>query len=293
MADYLGACYQHAREPEPEPELLKSFAMYLELLLDVGECGGLGPPVRTFTVDEEPLAFGRMEFSPDARRLLYEGPSGMVCLDANSGRRAVPAPEDQSHYATDRWRSSDGRLTTDRQDFVGILDASGRVLRRLIWERDSSEACTVNRAFNPDGRLIAVSYAYDSSVRLFEVDTGTLIAELHAPDHEAQLAFSPDQRLLLAGTKSGVRLFLLASGLSVLPPPRRRTNTVAYHPEGTAVVVSDDGPALHRIDVRSLSNAYASDFDTVCQRVLDNEALLLTHPGTIWQTLISLIWLLK
>jgi WD40 repeat protein len=293
---YLSACRAERRDPDPSPALRSAFSMTLALLLDRNDDGAPGPPTRVWPAAEAPPTFGPMEFSADGRRLLYAADGGaMVCLDAVFGTQAEPQEGDAERAMVDRSRSPDGRLRTDTHDFVGLVDVeSGRLLRRLGWERSSAGACTVNRAFSLDGARIAVSYAYDITVRVFDTDTGELIRSLWASDHEAHLAFSPDGRFLLAGTKSGVRLFQLDSGLSVLPEQRRRTYTVAYHPDGTAVVVDDEGPVLQRIALTALqSTATPPDLETLGKSVLEHELLLVTGRDDVWHDLANLFrcWL--
>lgn len=291
MLDYLFACSIERRDPDPPPALRSAFSVTLALLLDRNDDVTPGPPMRVWPVAEAPPAFGPLEFSADGRRLLYVAEGGaLVCLDAVFGTHEEPQEGDAERAMVDRSRSPDGRLRTDSHDFVGLVDVtSGGLLRRFSWERSSAGACTANRAFSLDGRRIAVSYAYDFTVRVFDVETGELIHSLEASDHEAHLAFSPDGRFLLAGTKNGVRLFQLASGLSVLPEQRRRTYTVAYHPDGTAVVVDDEGPVLQRIALTGLQSSDTTpDFETLGASLLEHELLLATGRFDVWHDLATL-----
>lgn len=287
MAAYLVDCLRDAREPDPEPGLREAFGVHLALLLDRPDEDRLGPPVRSWPLPAEPLALGRMEFSADGARILYETADGRACLAADFGRPTEALPEDAARFASDRWRSPDGRLRIELSDAANVLDAEGRTLRHLRGEGNETAGCTAHAAFDPTGRRVALSYSWDSCVRVFDVESAELLAEMIAPDHEAHLAFSPDGRRLLAGTKNGVRLFLWRTGLSVLPQPRRTTYTVAYHPDGSAILVSDLGPVLHRIDLTASLGLGTPPFESLREQVLEHATLLSTHPGPLWEELIQ------
>jgi len=284
LASYLSECVAQKREPAVPSALLRNVAQCAALLRS-DLANGTGPARSTWPIDEEPAAFW-LRFSSDGRRLFYQGNEGLVALDTATGRATPLLRGDREGCAVDRSRSPDGRLSTDRADFVGLYDTErGRLLRRCAWERFSNEACTVNVVFSPDGERIAVSYAYDPKVRLFAVASAELLVTLLAADHEADLAFSPDGRWLLAASKSGVRLWDLNTGLSVLPAQRFRSYCAAFHPQGDRIVVSDEGPVLHLIDLAPMQQVATPTLEALAAYLQQHQETLAARGGTHWDNL--------
>jgi signal transduction histidine kinase len=88
-------------------------------------------------------------------------------------------------------------------EFLFYNTSSWRLIRRL--PRDSASAISGLLAFSPDGSALAVTHTL-RQVRLLEVETGTILANLDAPSPEriTALAFSGNGAVLAAGTDSGV-----------------------------------------------------------------------------------------
>jgi WD40 repeat protein len=95
-------------------------------------------------------------------------------------------------------------------DLLHVFETAGRRLERTIDSRqDSIEAVS----FSPDGRWLA-SAAHDGSARVFDVESGTLLAALnHAAGQPLRaIAFAPDgQSLVTAGDDGVARLYRLRS----------------------------------------------------------------------------------
>ena len=284
LLSYLSECVAKKRIPAVPRALLRNVAQCAALLCS-DTADRQGPARITWPIDEEPAAFW-LRFSRDGARLFYEGEAGVVAIDATTGLPAPLRVGDRENCAVDRSRSPDDRISTDRSDFVGLFDTeTGALLRRLAWERWSSEACTVNVVFSPNGDRIAVSYAYDNQVRLFAAASAELLATLPAADHEADLAFSPDGHWLLAATKGGVWLWDLHTGLSVLPAQRFRSYCAAFHPDGDRIVVSDEGPVLHLIDLAPMLQVATPTLEALAAYLEQHREALATRGGAHWDDL--------
>lgn len=142
-------------------------------------------------------------------------------------------------------------------EFLFYDTSSWRLIRRL--SRDSASAISGLLAFSPDGTTLAVTHTL-RQVRLLEVETGTILANLDAPSPEriTALSFSGDGTVLAAGTDSGVvqvwhvgelRQRLAGLGLdwskeSVLPQALRPTRPSSRMFRESAVWLSGMGASL-------------------------------------------------
>lgn len=253
LEDYVEKCVA----PDPSRGLLEAMSMQLALVLHRPiQSDALGPPVQHFSLSCEPNAFDPIEFVNGGREIVFRSGETVVSLDvmtAKTGERTKQ--EFPPDIFRDMSRSPDGRFYTDRYDFVGVFEvATDEKFRRLAWNRNSAEACTVNVAFSPDSHLVAVSYTYDNAVRIWNVHRGDYLGEFIACDHEAALKFSPDGSLLFTGTKSGARLFHLNSGYAIYSNNIKQTYAVGYHPEGVSIVAYATGPAIYRVDLSAIGD---------------------------------------
>ena len=255
FCDHLEDCVEKCAAPDPSQELLEAMSMQLALVLHRPiQSDALGPPVQHFSLSCEPNAFEPLEFVNGGREIVFCSGETIVSLDVVSGKAGARTKQEfPTDIFRDMSRSPDGRFYTDRNDFVGVFEAAtDEMFTRLAWDRNSAEACTVNVAFSPDSQLVAVSYAYDNAVRVWNVHRGDYLGELRACDHEAALKFSPDGSLLFTGTKSGARLFHLNSGYAIYSNNIKQTYAVGYHSEGCSIVADTTGPAVYRVDLSAL-----------------------------------------
>jgi len=255
FCDHLEDCVEKCVAPDPSQELLEAMSMQLALVLHRPiQPDALGPPVQHFSLNCEPNAFDPIEFVNGGREIVFRSGETIVSLDVMTGKAGEHTKQEfPTDIFRDLSRSPDGRFYTDRNDFVGVFDVeTDEEFRRLAWDRNSAGACTVNVAFSPDSQLVAVSYAYDNAVRIWNVHRGDYLGEFIACDHEAALKFSPDGSLLFTGTKSGARLFHLNSGYAIYSNNIKQTYAVGYHPDGVSIIADKDGPAIYRVDLTSL-----------------------------------------
>tara|TARA_R110002124_G_scaffold75998_8_gene203748 strand:- start:6707 stop:7618 length:912 start_codon:yes stop_codon:yes gene_type:complete len=269
FCDHLEDCADKCVAPNPSAELLEAMSIQLALVLHrSAPLDGMGPPVQHFSSSCEPNAFDPIEFVNDGREIVFRSGETIVSADLMTGKTAERTRQECSpDMFRDMSRSPDGRFYTDRNDFVGVFEvATGDEFRRLSWDRNSAEACTVNVEFSPDSKLVAVSYAYDNAVRIWNVHRGDYLGEFVACDHESALKFSPDGILLFAGTKSGARLFHLTSGYAIYSNNIKQTYAVGYHPDGMSVVADTIGPAIYRVDISAASDAKVMSVPEILER---------------------------
>lgn len=270
FCDHLEDCVAKCVAPSPSTELLEAMSMQLAIVLHrSAPLDGMGPPVQHFSSGCEPNAFDPIEFVNGGREIVFRSGNTIISFDLMTGKTVERTRQECSpDLFRDRFRSPDGRFCTDRHDFVGVFDAvTGDEIRRLDWDRNSAEACTVNVEFSPDSQWVAVSYAYDNSVRVWNVHSGDYLGAFVANNHEAALKFSPDGTLLFAGTKSGARLFHLKSGYAVYSNDIRQTYAVGYHPDGMSVVADTIGPAIYRVDISAVSDSKVMSALEIFERI--------------------------
>lgn len=255
FCEHLEDCVEKCVAPDPSQELLEAMSLQLALVLHrSGHPDALGPPVQHFSLSCEPNAFEPLEFVNGGREIVFRSEETIVSLDVMSGKSGVRTKQAfPTDIISDMSRSPDGRFYTDRNDFVGVFEvATDEMFTQLAWDRNSAGACTVNVEFSPDSQLVAVSYAYDNAIRIWNVLRGEYLGEFIAHDHEAALKFSPDGGLLFTGTKSGARLFHLNSGYAIYSNNIKQTYSVGFHPAGVSVIADKDGPTIYRVDLTRL-----------------------------------------
>jgi WD40 repeat protein/serine/threonine protein kinase len=147
--------------------------------------------------------------------------------------------------------SADGRtLAIGNHDrTVHLVDARTRVTRVLRGHEEQVYGVDLS----PDGRL-AASGSWDKTVRLWNVQQGTLVKRLEDhTDEVLSVKFSPDGRLLASGSADGtVRLWDVATRASLkrLEGNGEKIYRVGFSPDGKLLAAGSDS-AIQLWDVAS------------------------------------------
>jgi len=208
---------------------------------------------------------GCVRFTPDGKTLIANERQGQdVCTRlwnvATGEEIGTNKPGQFSPLAL----APDGTSVACAGDFVDrsvhLLDiATGKEIRTFSKHEGPVSAA----AFSPDGKLLAsgsrgtIADSSDPStldgrpnrsIRVWEADTGKELVGMEAGGVIACLAFSPDGKVLAAGSgDSTVQLWEAATGkkLRVLTGHRGPVNKVAISSDGTTLAsASDDGTIL-------------------------------------------------
>ena len=103
--------------------------------------------------------------------------------------------------------------------------------------------------FSPDGRLLAFRHA-DGSIRVYELPSGHLQKQLGGIPSPRYVVFHPDARQLAVSCDTGVRVFEVATWkiLADLPEPAG-ADCIAWHPDGKTLAVGGRERVIHIWDV--------------------------------------------
>jgi RNA polymerase sigma factor (sigma-70 family) len=200
------------------------------------------------------LASGRhaLAFTPNGKLLLSAGKEVSV-FDINDGKEVCKFPAGGRINSLPPFLlAPDGQTAlTAAQMSVVVWDvATGKELRRL----DHGEAAaTTDRvmgmAFAPDGKRIATS-ARGRGVSLWDAATGRHLARIDAGISTVEImAFSPDSKVLAAGSDSVLRLWDATTGKEAGPAPVTSRGIYNQSLAGQALVVAQ-GHADGSISVR-------------------------------------------
>jgi WD40 repeat protein/serine/threonine protein kinase/tetratricopeptide (TPR) repeat protein len=179
-------------------------------------------------------------FSPDSRRLVTGGQTPKV-WDVASGKLLLTLFTDQT--ASDVIISRDGRRLATNGLMGQVWDAaSGAPLATTGWH----DGWVGGLAFSPDSRLL-VTAGWDQLARVWEADTGKLVATRKHAGSIRQASFSADGGLALTASYDGTaQLWDAATGELTLPPLRHgaEVESAALSPDGRhAATASWDGAA--------------------------------------------------
>jgi WD40 repeat protein len=195
-----------------------------------------GALVRLGTVRFRHPGLSLVAYAPDGKTLLSAGGGTFRRWDAATGKElqrwSIPLDDVDCDAL-----SADGRFLAVAGDRPGgghrqvvLYDVpTGKELRRL---EPAGKGFMHSLAFSPRGNLLASKPPFDALVSVWDVRTGNRWRELRPPGydelefgsgailHEANLAFSPDEKYLACGSEDGVvRLWQVATGREVWEHP--------------------------------------------------------------------------
>jgi WD40 repeat protein/serine/threonine protein kinase/tetratricopeptide (TPR) repeat protein len=173
-------------------------------------------------------------FSPDGRRVVTAGELPKV-WDADTGKLLVTLYTDQR--VSQALFSPDGRRVATAGLVSQVWDAtSGALVATTGWH----EGAIGDLAFSPDGRFL-VTASWDQHARVWEADTGKLVAARKHAGNVVRASFSPNGRhVLSAGFDATVQVWEAATGALVCPPLRHAAEVEAasFSPDGRRVVTA-------------------------------------------------------
>jgi WD40 repeat protein len=125
---------------------------------------------------------------------------------------------------------------------------TGRRLRTFAAHEGVVNAITASG----DGRLVSVTPAVTSTVRVWEPDTGNCLLTIQEKDLLFSVDFSRDGSRIAAGGRGGVRVWDARTGHRLLTQgePERFVNRIAFSPDGTRIAGAE-GTNLKVWDARS------------------------------------------
>jgi WD40 repeat protein len=209
-------------------------------------------------------------FSPNGRLVAAGNHNNrLYLLDAETGEKVkildVPLPNRMAAIDSIAISPDGSRVAVAIYGSVHILDvATGDELWAVQDPCAGKPACvsteTIHHvAISPDGTRLAGAGLGNDAVRIWDLDSGTLLLTLpgHGPGGCGPLAFSPDgQSIATTANDGAVRVWLLASGSAQLQAwmghqgrsPRTEVSfrvwAVAFSPDGTQLLTGgDDGMA--------------------------------------------------
>lgn len=195
-------------------------------------------------------AAGQAAFSPDGTHIAVAGFDGRVTIhDAHTGQTSTATEPLGGWLLAIDWSPDGTLLLTNGFGLDGplVLDAvTGEQLHRL----PGGEALSVgNSRFSPGGTLAAV--ATGSTVRIYELPSERLVAELKHRGAARDVAFSSDGTLIATASESGSGIWDVATQRQLVRFPGKGAFSVAFTPNGQRIAVggTDGAIRLYSCDV--------------------------------------------
>jgi len=182
-----------------------------------------------------------LSFSPDGSLLITAGSAMIARLrNSRSGRVVTECRGHKGWIRTAVFSPNGDRIVTGSDDNTGrIWDVqSGKELCQVTGHRGNFSGV----AFSPDGERVVGGLSNDSdSVRVWDSRTGNSLRVFRVGQNEyaGSVAFSPDGSRVLASYGDRVRLWDMASGLTVLE--LRGHSAGIFSPDGSRIATSGSG----------------------------------------------------
>lgn len=201
-------------------------------------------------------------FGPDGNVLAATGVGNLALFDVSVGRafktltteyqdvRGVDFSPDGSLVATTSTENC-GKTNFSVWDVV-----SGDL---LFTGLEDFEHFATDVAFSPDSKLVAVgtgcafNMAGSATVKLWDVETGTLLLDIAAPSLVSDVEFSPDGQRVAAATGEGsIHLWDVATGTlaTELQGATGRVMNIAFSPDGTRLASAEYDESLKTSTLR-------------------------------------------
>lgn len=208
---------------------------------------GSGKAVHILTVKDWSIT---LAFSTDSRQLAVGSQdSGIVIFDVRTGK--VLRTYETRFSINALAFSPDGRHLAGGSFTIAVWDLqNGKIVKTLEGHRDSLRAI----AFSPDSRLLA-SGSKDKTARLWNLETGETVRTFQTESPVTlrlrtrnlhlkwkmpinSVVFSPDGKLLAAGTGPNIQVWDVATGDAVktLLGHERSVTGVVFLPDGKSLV---------------------------------------------------------
>jgi WD40 repeat protein len=137
------------------------------------------------------------------------------------------------------WTPDGTRIIALVEERIQVIDATTlRTIREFGPEQFRGiRLPSVSPSVSADGSLVAVGYV-DRTARVWETDTGRLVAELPHPAPVDGVAFSPDGRFLVTGSGDAATIWDLAAQrpLVELLGHSGAVGPVDFSPDGSSIV---------------------------------------------------------
>jgi WD40 repeat protein len=209
------------------------------------------------------------DYSPDGKLLAVGGggPTPASLWNPTTGKKLRNLAHDGDVFAA-AFSPGGTRIVLSGYGAPVVVDtASGRPVLKL---RHSGTGFQPGAAWSPDGMLIALGLASaPSGAGLWDAHTGKLLRRFPDPAGASAVAFSPDGRLLAAGSFAGT-----VSIWDVASAQKRRTLPGSVGDSITDIAFSQDG----KLATSSL-NGTATIWDTRSGRALET---IQAQSGALW-----------
>lgn len=194
-----------------------------------------------------PGAGGALDWSPDGTMFATEGPEETGLIDIRDAETGEPLHAFVGHEIdvnTVAFSADSSMLATAGDDgFLRVWDARTGDLITEVGSPDGGNDDVWAPSFSPDGTLVAAAWSFEGALRLMEVATGTIVAEVEGVS-AFSTDFSPDGTQLAIARMNGDGPLVgdIATGevRFLLGDERSFTRDVRFSPDGRWIATADE-----------------------------------------------------